>query len=71
MYFFWYLNIYFIYIFVHEECVLIGIGASIRIGREIRCLPYAGFFILWLWSLIAIGYLKAILKNKAIEELSL
>ena len=21
------------------------IGASIRIGREIRCLPYAGFFL--------------------------
>ena len=21
-----------------------GIAASIRIGREIRCLPYAGFF---------------------------
>ena len=21
-----------------------GIGATIRIGREIRCLPYAGFF---------------------------
>ena len=23
-----------------------GLGATIRIGREIRCLPYAGFFIL-------------------------
>ena len=22
----------------------IGIGATIRIGREIQCLPYAGFF---------------------------
>ena len=22
-----------------------GIGATIRIGREIRCLPYAGFFL--------------------------
>ena len=21
-----------------------GIGATIRIGREMRCLPYAGFF---------------------------
>ena len=23
-----------------------GIGATIRIGREMRCLPYAGFFFL-------------------------
>ena len=23
-----------------------GIGATIRIGREIRCLPYAGFFLM-------------------------
>ena len=22
-----------------------GIGPTIRIGREIRCLPYAGFFL--------------------------
>ena len=22
-----------------------GIGATIRIGREIQCLPYAGFFL--------------------------
>ena len=22
-----------------------SIGATIRIGREIRCLPYAGFFL--------------------------
>ena len=26
--------------------VLFCIGASISIGREIRCLPYAGFFLL-------------------------
>ena len=25
--------------------VRFGIGAPIRIGREIQCLPYAGFFI--------------------------
>ena len=24
-----------------------GIGASIRIGREIQCLPYAGFLIVF------------------------
>ena len=24
----------------------IGIGATIRIGREIQCLPYAGFFFI-------------------------
>ena len=23
-----------------------SIGATIRIGREIRCLPYAGFFLI-------------------------
>ena len=23
-----------------------GIGATIRIGREIQCLPYAGFFVI-------------------------
>ena len=23
-----------------------GIGAPIRIGQEIQCLPYAGFFII-------------------------
>ena len=33
-----------------------GIGATIRIGREIQCLPYAGFFYQWfdfglIWSL--------------------
>ena len=28
----------------YAEIVLIGIGASISIGQEIRCLPYAGFF---------------------------
>ena len=26
------------------EPYLIGIGASIRIGRESQCLPYAGYF---------------------------
>ena len=26
------------------QAYLIGIGASIRIGREILCFPYAGFF---------------------------
>ena len=25
-----------------------SIGATIRIGREIRCLPYAGFFIVFI-----------------------
>ena len=37
LFFFWFL------------CILgppyCGIGATIRIGREIRCLPYAGFFL--------------------------
>ena len=28
---------------VMPKAYLIGIGASIRIGRESRCLPYAGF----------------------------
>ena len=25
-----------------------GIGATIRIGREMLCLPYAGFFVQWI-----------------------
>ena len=29
--------------FLMQIAYLSGIGASIRIGREIRCLPYAGF----------------------------
>ena len=27
------------------------IGPTIRIGQEIQCLPYAGFFIYILWQL--------------------
>ena len=29
-----------------KNAYLIGIGASICIGREIWCLPYAGFFMM-------------------------
>ena len=37
-----------------------GIGATIGIGREIQCLPYAGFFLYWL-----IGYVGSkLLPNK-------
>ena len=28
-----------------------GIDATIRIGREMLCLPYAGFFLVEIWSL--------------------
>ena len=29
-----------------QNAYLSGIGASIRIGREIRCLPYVGFLMI-------------------------
>ena len=34
---------------VMPNAYLIGIGASIRIGRESLCLPYAGFFFISYW----------------------
>ena len=34
-----------------------NIGASIRIGQEIRCLPYVGFFFLQ-FDLVAVRYDK-------------
>ena len=38
-------------LFVVFLCILgpsyCGVGATIRIGREIRCLPYAGFLIVY------------------------
>ena len=37
------LDIY-IYFFLIQNVEFIGIGASICIGREIPCFPYAGFF---------------------------
>ena len=46
------------YLFFWFLCILgppyCGISATIRIGREIRCLPYAGFLhsvFFWFWSL--------------------
>ena len=43
--------------------VCFGIGATICIGREIKCLPYAGIF---LWE----TYLKStIIKNKQLSEI--
>ena len=35
---------FFFYIYFEEET---NIGATIRMGREILCLPYAGFFFLF------------------------
>ena len=32
------------------------IGPTIRIGREIRCLPYAGFFYIRAAHLVSLGY---------------
>ena len=30
------------------------IGATIRIGQEILCLPYAGFFVCLLWLVVTL-----------------
>ena len=43
--------------------VRFGIGATIRIGQEIQCLPYAGFFIQRLCRKI-LTYLKVYLEAK-------
>ena len=32
------------WVFGHSGPLYCGIGATIRIGREMLCLPYAGFF---------------------------
>ena len=33
---------FYVYIYI---CIYFGVGASIRIGRDIKCLPYAGFVL--------------------------
>ena len=43
--------------FAHKGCKIVaqdffGIGATIRIGREILCLPYAGLFLQAMKSLV-------------------
>ena len=41
-----------------------GIGATIRIGREIRCLPYAGFFYLTIANALVLLTLNMIIERK-------
>ena len=36
---------------VFQKIHVFGIGATIRIGRESLCLPYAGFFLFLLYFL--------------------
>ena len=40
-----------------------GIGATIRIGREMLCLPYAGFLIIYLSTLEYNGAGFGIIRN--------
>ena len=44
-FFFKFLNFFFIYFFFTMPPPKKNIGSMIRIGREIQCLPYAGFFL--------------------------
>ena len=48
-----------------------GIGATIRIGREIRCLPYAGFFYTYiiLWTTMKFGFQDQLFMKKPRKNL--
>ena len=41
-----------------QHVYLIGVGASIRIGQETRCLPYAGFFVMNMYIYLLIGIIQ-------------
>ena len=47
--------------------VFFCIGASISIGREIRCLPYAGFFLL-LMKYYGLVVVEVLWSNTAIKQ---
>jgi hypothetical protein len=46
-----------------------GIGSTIRIGREMLCLPYAGFLV-WKWFLIAKQTKNSFLADFALQNMA-
>ena len=49
--------------------VRFGIGATIRIGQEIQCLPYAGFFLNILFMTIEILFVSYFQDSVYIKKL--